>query len=110
MAVSTTTEGMQKAASFLGETAAVAKHGVQTVDGGLTALKITWTGEASVAFDSAMRAWINDCKFIMGKLTEMIEVMNGNRQVIAAGEQANTQIAAKIPVGPGLSGLESNHS
>lgn len=105
MAVSTTTPGMQKAASFLGETAGVAKQGVQSVGDGLAALKSTWTGDASMAFDASMQRWMNDCKFIMDKLYEMVELMNGNRQVINAGEEANAQAATNIAVGPGLSGL-----
>ncbi|WP_082373264.1 WXG100 family type VII secretion target [Nocardia sp. NRRL S-836] len=103
--VSTTTPGMQAAAGHLGSTQSVAKNGVQTVSGALDTLKSTWTGDASAAFDTSMRAWMDDCTFIVNKLGEMIEVMNGNRQVITAGESSNTETASSIPVGPGLAGL-----
>ncbi|MFB9909019.1 WXG100 family type VII secretion target [Allokutzneria oryzae] len=103
--VSTTTPGMLKAAGHLANTQSVAKGGVSSVADALAALKSTWTGDASLAFDSSMKAWMDDCTFIVNKLGEMIEVMNGNRQVITAGEQDNTQIAGSIPVGPGLPGL-----
>jgi WXG100 family type VII secretion target len=103
--VSTTTPGMQQAAGHLANTQSVARSGVQSVGDSLSALKSTWTGDASLAFDSSMRAWMDDCQFIVNKLGEMIEVMNGNRQVITAGEQANAETASQIPVGPGLTGL-----
>lgn len=105
MAVSTTTPGMQAAAGHLANTQSVAKGGVESVSGALASLKSTWTGDASMAFDSSMRAWFDDCQVIVNKLGEMIEVMNGNRKVIASGEEVNTQTATSIPVGPGLSGL-----
>jgi WXG100 family type VII secretion target len=96
---------MQQAAGHLANTQSVARSGVQSVGDSLSALKSTWTGDASLAFDSSMRAWMDDCQFIVNKLGEMIEVMNGNRQVITAGEQANAETASQIPVGPGLTGL-----
>lgn len=105
MAVSTTTPGMQQAAGHLGNTQNVASRGVQTVGDALAALKGTWTGDASSAFDVSMKAWMDDCQFIVKKLGEMIEVMHGNRQVITSGESNNTQVASAIPVGPGLAGL-----
>ncbi|WP_170156033.1 WXG100 family type VII secretion target [Umezawaea tangerina] len=103
--MSTTTPGMLAAAGHLADTQSVAKKGVATITDSLTALKSTWIGDASTAFDSAMCAWMDDCKFIVGKLGEMIDVMNGNQKVIAAGEQANTQQASRIPTGPGLAGI-----
>lgn len=103
--VSTTTPGMQQAAGHLANTQSVAKSGVQSVGDTIAALRSTWTGDASIAFDTSMRAWMDDCRFIVNKLGEMIEVMNGNRQVISAGESSNAETAASIPVGPGLAGL-----
>lgn len=103
--VSTTTPGMRQAADRLTSTQGVAKGGVQSVGDELAALKSTWTGDASMAFDSSMRAWMDDCQFIVNKLGEMIEIMNGNRQAITVGEQANVETAARIPAGPGLQGL-----
>ncbi|MGI5499187.1 WXG100 family type VII secretion target [Lentzea sp. CA-135723] len=104
-AVSTTTPGMQQAAGHLANTQSTARQGVQNVGDALAALKSTWTGDASIAFDSSMKAWMDDCQVIVTKLGEMIEVMNGNRQVITAGENANTEVAAAIPTGPGLDGM-----
>ncbi|MEV0058111.1 WXG100 family type VII secretion target [Saccharopolyspora sp. NPDC050389] len=103
--VSTTTPGMLQAAGHLANTQSMAKGGVQSVGDALAALKSTWTGDASMAFDSSMRAWMDDCQFIVNKLGEMIEIMNGNRQAITVGEQANAETAAGIPTGPGLQGL-----
>jgi WXG100 family type VII secretion target len=103
--VSTTTPGMQQAAGHLANTQSVAKGGVQSVSDAIAALKSTWTGDASVAFDNSMKAWMDDCSIIVNKLGEMIEVMNGNRQAISAGESSNTETAGRIPVGPGLAGL-----
>jgi WXG100 family type VII secretion target len=103
--VSTTTPGMQQAARHLADTQGVARNGVTTVSDSLSALRSTWTGDASAAFDSSMRSWMDDCQFIVKKLGEMIDVMDGNRQAITAGEQDNVQQASQIPVGPGLAGL-----
>ncbi|MFI9005946.1 WXG100 family type VII secretion target [Actinosynnema sp. NPDC053489] len=103
--VSTTTPGMQQAAGHMANTQSVARNGVQTVGDSLAALKLTWTGDASMAFDSSMKSWMDDCQFIVNKLGEMIELMNGNRQLINAGEDANRAVASQIPVGPGLAGL-----
>ncbi|GGU76780.1 WXG100 family type VII secretion target [Lentzea flava] len=104
-AVSTTAEGMHKAAGFLTETASTAKGALQSVGDGLAALKATWTGQASMAFDAAVQDWMSECKVIMDKLTEMIVIMQGNQKVIVSGEESNNQIAASIATGPGLSGL-----
>ena len=103
--VSTTTPGMLATAGHLADTQGVAKNGVATITDSLSALKSTWTGDASLAFDSAMRAWMDDCQFIVQKLGEMIDVMNGNHKVIVAGEQANTEQASHIAAGAGLEGL-----
>jgi WXG100 family type VII secretion target len=93
---------MLQAAGHLANTQSVAKSGAQSVGDSLAALKSTWSGDASMAFDSSMQAWMNDCTIIVNKLGEMIELMNGNRQAITVGEEANTQVAANIPVGVGL--------
>lgn len=100
--VSTTTPGMQQAAGHMQGTKATADSGVSSVAGALAALKATWKGEASGAFDGSMNAWLSDCRYISTKLNEMIEVMHRNRQVITSGEAYNTQAAAAIPVGHGM--------
>jgi WXG100 family type VII secretion target len=96
---------MLQAATHLGNTQSTARSGVSQVNEELALLRGTWTGDASAAFDRSMAAWLADCQVIIQKLGEMIEVMNGNRQVITAGEASNTEAAAGIPVGPGLQGL-----
>ncbi|WP_165777681.1 WXG100 family type VII secretion target [Amycolatopsis antarctica] len=100
--VSTTTPGMQQAAGHMANTQATAKQGMSSVADSLAALKSTWTGDASIAFDNSMKLWMDDCSVIVQKLGEMIEVMHGNRQTITAGEQTNAEAAGNIPVGPGL--------
>lgn len=96
---------MLQAAGHLGSTQSVARNGMNTVSGALASLKSTWSGDASIAYDTSMKAWLDDCTLIVNKLGEMIEMMNGNRQVITAGEQANADTAARIPVGAGGGGL-----
>lgn len=99
---STTLPGMQKAEGAMTTAQATAKSGVSNVQGQLSALKSTWTGDSSVAFDGSMTTWINDCNIIGNKLGEMIEIMRGNRQVISAGEEVNEDIARNLPVGAGM--------
>ena len=103
--VQTTTPGMHAAAGHMGDTQSSTVAGVQSVRGALDGLRASWRGSASTKFDQSMNAWMSDCDFIIRKLGEMIEVMNGNRQVITSGEENNTQMAGNIPVGPGLGGL-----
>ncbi|MET8759921.1 WXG100 family type VII secretion target [Lentzea sp. NPDC004782] len=101
----TTTPGMHQAATYLGNTQSIARAGVNQVDQELSLLRSTWTGEASRTFHRSMDGWVSDCNYIIGKLGEMIEVMNGNRRVITNGEAYNNDLAARMPVGPGLEGL-----
>lgn len=103
--MSTTTPGMQQAAVHFASTHSMASSGVKGVADALAALKSTWSGEASLAFDGSMKAWMADCSFIMKRLESMIDLMHGNRKVIIEGESANTDLAKNIPVGPGLPGL-----
>ncbi|ONI76978.1 hypothetical protein ALI144C_33195 [Actinosynnema sp. ALI-1.44] len=96
---------MMQAAGHLANTQSEANKCKQTVLDANAALMVTWTGAASIAYNKSIDRWVEDCNFIMHKLGEMIEVMNGNRKIITAGEQSNTETASNIPVGPGLAGL-----
>ncbi|WP_405060773.1 WXG100 family type VII secretion target [Kribbella sp. NBC_01505] len=102
MEVSTTTPGMAQAAGHLATTEGVATNGLNSVNDILGQLRASWTGDASGTFDSSMKAWQDDCQMIINKLREMQEVLHGNRQVITQGESQNTQVATKIPTGPGI--------
>ena len=50
-----------------------------------------------------MNNWMDDCNYIIGRLGDMIEMLDSNRHVITSGEANNNSIAHHIPVGPGLS-------
>ncbi|MFD9698136.1 WXG100 family type VII secretion target [Lentzea sp. NPDC059081] len=102
---STTTPGMLTAAGYLTDTKGVASKGMATVHDQLAALSATWTGEAHMAFDSAMQEWFKDCKFIIDRLEDMIQLMHGNRKTIMTGEQANVDQVSQLQFGPGLAGL-----
>jgi uncharacterized protein YukE len=102
---STTIEGMSMAEEHMQSAACVASAGRASVKDALAALNVTWTGDASSAFSTAMDHWLTDCAFIERKLIEMIQIMRENRGVIRAGEQTNIDTATAIPVGPGLAGL-----
>lgn len=104
---STSTPGMVQAAGYLTDVFCLVRNGVTAVDDALYGLKSTWTGDASAAFDSSMQAWMDDCYFIAGKLSEMINLMHANRKVITAGEEAHVAEANNIPAGPGLVGMET---
>lgn len=99
---STTTPGMQQAAGLMLNTQSVAKNGLQTVEGSLSTLMTSWRGEASTAFSKPMNDWVDDCSYIIGRLGDMIQLLDSNRQVITSGEANNAAVAAHIPVGPGL--------
>lgn len=100
---STSTPGMMRAAGILANTQGVAQNGVNSVDGALATLRSTWVGQTSTSFDVAMNKWLDDCYYIIGRLGDMIEMLDQNRNVIDSGEANNLAIANHIPTGPGLS-------
>ena len=100
--ISTTAPGMVQAANSMENTINQTNSSVATVSGSAATLRSSWQGDAGQSFNQAMVNWEQDSQNIVKALGSMVELLNGNRQTIVAGEQENTSVASQIPTGPGM--------
>lgn len=100
---STTLPGMQQARSAMENTISTTKTGVGNVQSAVAQLKSVWAGEAGSSFDYAMLAWVDDCGQITKALGDMVNLLQGNAQIISRGEQSNADVAAQIHKVTGMS-------
>lgn len=73
--VSTTEEGMQKAAQEFSNKATEFTGLLQAVNSQMAALQVSWTGQASMGFNQAMDSWEAAFQRVIGELINMLEVM-----------------------------------
>lgn len=104
--ISTTSEGMQRAAGYCAEAYFSAKNGVGDVQTALAELKRTWVGDTSEIFNNAMNAWFGDANMIISKLYELTDLLDGSRDIIQKREAENAATAGSLNIGgPGLPGM-----
>lgn len=99
---STDTQGMRTAAGYIATTASNLQGQLSTVESAVSSLRSTWAGETARTYGTAIGAWLDEGHRIINLLSQMVEVLDGNRQVITSGEASNQTIAARIPSGSGL--------
>jgi len=91
--ISTTTPGMQAAASRFEDTITDFNGYLAEVNQQMLVLQATWTGQASVAFNSAMDRWEQNFRTVINELAGMAESMGVNTKLYIEQEEANSAIA-----------------
>lgn len=88
--VSTTEEGMQKAAQEFSNKATEFNGLLQSVNSQMAALQVSWTGQASMGFNQAMDNWEGAFQRVIGELINMLDVMGvTTKGYIAAEDEAS---------------------
>jgi WXG100 family type VII secretion target len=85
--VSVTTPAMQQACSLFETTASTMTQQMQSVNDCQSVLQSSWTGDASLRFNSAMNEWEQEFDVIIKELVKMIGVMGGAAKVYAQNEE-----------------------
>lgn len=90
--VSTTEQGMQRAAQEFSDKANIFNGQLRAVNGQMAILQATWTGQASQGFNQAMDNWENAFQKVINELLNMLEVMG----VTTKGYQQSEDDAANV--------------
>ena len=91
--INTTTPGMQAAASKFEDTIGDFNGYLRTVNEQMVVLQSTWTGDASVAFSTAMDGWESNFQVVIKELAGMAEAMGINTKIYIQQEEDNSRIA-----------------
>lgn len=73
--VSTTEEGMRRAAQEFSDKATEFTGSLQAVNGQMAILQGSWTGQASAGFNQAMDSWETAFQRVINELIKMLDVM-----------------------------------
>ncbi|WP_067494989.1 WXG100 family type VII secretion target [Actinoplanes sp. TFC3] len=73
--VSTTEQGMQRAAQEFSDKATEFTSSLQAVNGQMSVLQSSWTGQASNGFNQAMDSWESSFQKVINELINMLDVM-----------------------------------
>ncbi len=90
--VSTTEQGMQRAAQEFSDKAQSFTGQLRAVNGQMAILQSTWTGQASQGFNQAMDSWENSFQKVINELLNMLQVMG----VTTKGYQQSEDDAANV--------------
>lgn len=99
--VSTTEEGMQRAAQEFSNRATEFTGLLQSVNSEMAALQVSWSGQASMGFNQAMDNWEAAFQRVINELINMLEVMGVTTKGYIAAEDdaasAASSFAAALP-------------
>lgn len=73
--VTTTEPGMQRAAQEFSDKATLFTSQLNAVNGQMSILQSSWTGQASQGFNQAMDSWEGSFQKVINELLNMLEVM-----------------------------------
>ncbi|GIE19787.1 WXG100 family type VII secretion target [Winogradskya humida] len=73
--VSTTEQGMQRAAQEFSDKATEFTSSLQAVNSQMATLQGSWTGQASAGFNQAMDSWEGSFQRVINELINMLDVM-----------------------------------
>lgn len=100
--ISTTTQGMQAAATKIDSTITDFTGQLKTVNQSMLALQSTWTGAASNNFGGAMNNWESGFTRVINALIGLNEAMGVNTKLYTEQEEAAVDTAKDFATGPGL--------
>ncbi|MEU5826077.1 WXG100 family type VII secretion target [Micromonospora tulbaghiae] len=91
--VSTTEEGMQRAAQEFSNKATEFTGQLRAVNGQMAILISSWTGQASQGFNQAMDNWENAFQRVINELLNMLEVMGVTTKGYQTAEDEASSVA-----------------
>lgn len=91
--VTTTEEGMRAAAAEFGNKTSTFNGYLGSVNQEMAALQASWTGDASIRFNTAMDEWEQNFLKVINELILMTEALGGTIKDYSATEDANASIA-----------------
>ncbi|WP_018909561.1 WXG100 family type VII secretion target [Salinispora arenicola] len=92
--VSTTEEGMRRAAQEFSDKATEFTGSLQAVNGQMAVLQGSWTGQASAGFNQAMDSWEAAFQRVINELINMLEVMGVTTTGYIQAEDTATSAAS----------------